>query len=231
MPEPLLTPIGLFGGTFDPVHYGHLRLAEEAREALGLSRVRWLLAGLPTHREKPRAESVHRLAMLTRALAENAAFELDDALAADEVPAYTIDALSHVRAHEKEGQPLVWLMGADAFARFHTWRRWREIVEQCHVAVLTRLGEGRDCWPEALRRLVAEREADCRDVLAETPGGRIFFVTMPTLDISSSGIRARLSAGASVRYLLPEPVREYIACHNLYNSASYPLSQSPPEEF
>ncbi|MCL2020716.1 MAG: nicotinate-nucleotide adenylyltransferase [Betaproteobacteria bacterium] len=228
MPESLLTPIGLFGGIFDPVHHGHLRLAEEARETLGLSKVRWLPAGLPTHREKPRAASQHRLAMLARALAGNATFELDDALAADEMPAYTIDALAHVRRNEKNGQPLVWLMGADAFAHFHTWRRWQEIAEQCHIAVLTRPREGNGWekrWPEILRRFVLERQANHREALTEEAGGRIIFVSMPALDISSSDIRARLSAGASVRYLLPESVSEYIACHNLYTSAHH--SQSP----
>ncbi|MCL2076417.1 MAG: nicotinate-nucleotide adenylyltransferase [Betaproteobacteria bacterium] len=226
MSESSLTPIGLFGGVFDPVHYGHLRLAEEAREALGLSKVRWLPAGLPTHREKPRADSRHRLAMLAMALAENAAFELDDTLAADDVPAYTIDALTHVRGNEEQGQPLVWLMGADAFAHFHTWRRWQEIAEQCHIAILTRPeeNEGGRPWPEVLRRFVAEREADHREILAKEPGGRIFFVSMPALDISSSGIRARLSAGTSVRYLLPDSVREYIMRHNLYTSVHHSQS-------
>ncbi|MDR1849050.1 MAG: nicotinate-nucleotide adenylyltransferase, partial [Zoogloeaceae bacterium] len=219
MPDALLPPIGLFGGIFDPVHYGHLRLAEEAREALGLSRVRWLPAGLPTHREKPQAESRHRVAMLKGALAENAAFELDDTLAADDIPAYTIDALNHIRSREEAGQPLIWLMGADAFAGFHTWHRWQEILAQCHIAVLSRpqaCGEGSQPLPEVLRRLVAEKETTRREVLAETPGGRIIFVPMPPLAIASSFIRARLSAGASVRYLLPESAREYIIRHNLY---------------
>jgi len=225
-PDSLLTPIGLFGGVFDPVHCGHLRLAEEAREALGLSMVCWLPAGLPTHREKPFAESRHRVAMLARALAGNAGFVLDDTLAADDIPAYTIDTLAHVRRKERAGQPLVWLMGADAFAMFHTWRRWQEIVEQCHIAVLTRGtgdGEGRQRWPDALRSLVAERETTSREVLGQTPGGRIIFVTMPALDIASSAIRARLVAGKSVRYLLPEPVREYIVRHNLYVPLHPPL--------
>jgi nicotinate-nucleotide adenylyltransferase len=222
MSEPLLAPIGLFGGIFDPVHYGHLRLAEEARGVLGLSRVRWLPAGLPTHREKPLAASRHRLAMLARALAENEAFQLDDALAADEIPAYTVDALAHVRRNERDAQPLVWLMGADAFAHFHTWRRWQEIVEQCHIAVLTRRGEGDGHLPDALRRLVMERETKCRESLAKAPGGSIFFVPMSALDISSSDIRARLSFGTSVRYLLPDSVNEYILCHNLYASGHNP---------
>jgi nicotinate-nucleotide adenylyltransferase len=219
----LLTPIGLFGGMFDPVHFGHLRMAEEAGEALGLSKVRWLPAGMPTHREKPQAASRHRLAMLRRALAKNPAFELDAALSADDVPAYTIDTLAHVRAMEKKEQPLVWLMGADAFAYFHTWRRWQEIVEQCHLAVLTRPEEGRyqeKYWPEELRRLVAERESNDREDLRKAPGGRIVFIAMPALAISSSDIRGRLSSGASVRYLLPEAVREYILCHKLYDSHS-----------
>ena len=139
------------------------------------------------------------------------------------MPAYTIDTLAHVRALEDKEQPLVWLMGADAFAHFHAWRRWQEIVEQCHIAVLTRQEDGKDwekSWPEELRRLVAERKSNEREELRKTPGGRIIFVPMPALAISSSDIRRRLSSGASVRYLLPEAVREYIVRHKLYDSHS-----------
>lgn len=212
-------PIGLLGGTFDPVHYGHLRLAEEARQALGLAEVRWLPAGQPPHRVPPCVAAAHRLEMVRRAVADNPAFEVDEAEARTAGPSYTVTTLERLRA-EMPARPLVLLMGADAFLGLPAWHRWRELLELAHLGVATRPGFALspDEWPAELAQACAGRIAVEAAALCAAPAGRIAGFAMTPLAISASALRAQLAAGASVRYLLPDPVREYIRLHRLYST-------------
>ncbi|MBI4989356.1 MAG: nicotinate-nucleotide adenylyltransferase [Rhodocyclales bacterium] len=212
-------PLGLLGGTFDPVHYGHLRLAEEAREALDLAGVRWIPAGLPPHRPAPRVAAAHRLEMVRQAVAANPAFTVDDAETASGETSYTVTTLDRLRA-EQGSRPLVLLMGADAFLGLATWRRWRDLFALAHIGVATRPGV-----ELSLEELPAELAAACAgrldgnpDALKTAPAGRVVQFAMTPLAISASLVRARLAAGLSVRYLLPDPVREYIDLHHLYRA-------------
>lgn len=136
MPEP--GPLGLFGGTFDPVHLGHLRLAEEAREALGLASVRWIPAGQPPHRGAPRLSGAHRLAMVRLAVAGNPAFQVDGAEVESPGPSYTVTTLERLRRELGPEQPLVLLLGADAFAGLPGWHRWQALLGLAHLVVLHR---------------------------------------------------------------------------------------------
>lgn len=144
-------PLGLLGGTFDPVHYGHLRLAEEAREALKLPELRWIPAGQPPHRTAPRTAAGHRLEMVRRAVAGNPAFTVDDAETRAPGPSFTVTTLERLRAALPD-RPLVLLMGADAFLGLATWHRWRELLDLAHLGVATRPGfpcrpkNGRPNW-------------------------------------------------------------------------------------
>ena len=210
-------PIGLLGGTFDPVHYGHLRLAEEAREALDLAEVRWLPAGQPPHRQVPRVAAAHRLEMVRRAVADNPAFAVDDAETRVDAPSYSVTTLERLRAGMGD-RPLVLLMGADAFLGLATWHRWRDLLSLTHIGVAARPGV--DLSPAALP---AELAAACADrlgadpcLLRAAPAGRVVRFAMTPLAISASLLRARLAAGLSARYLLPDPVREYIDRQQLY---------------
>jgi nicotinate-nucleotide adenylyltransferase len=216
----MLEPLGLLGGTFDPVHYGHLRLAEEAREALGLAQVLWIPAGQPPHRGAPGASARHRLEMVRRALSDNAAFALDAAEANACAPSYTVTTLERLRA-EQGTRSLVLLLGADAFLGLPGWRRWRDLLDLAHIGVATRPGFALspEDWPEALARVCGERLSADSAALRAAPAGRVVGFAMTPLAISASLLRARIAAGASVRYLLPEPVREYILAHDLYRSA------------
>lgn len=210
-------PIGLLGGTFDPVHYGHLRLAEEAREALDLAEVRWLPAGQPPHRQVPRVAAAHRLEMVRRAVADNPAFAVDDAETRVDAPSYSVTTLERLRAGMGD-RPLVLLMGADAFLGLATWHRWRDLLSLTHIGVAAR--PGFDLSPAALP---AELAGACADrlgadprLLRAAPAGRVVQFAMTPLAISASLLRARLAAGLSARYLLPDPVREYIDRQQLY---------------
>lgn len=210
-------PLGLFGGTFDPIHLGHLRLAETAREALGLERVRLIPAGQPPHRATPGASGADRLAMARLATADNPAFEVDAAEVTAAQASFTILTLERLRAELGPERPLVLLLGVDAFLGLPTWRRWTELLDFAHLAVANRPGYSLDSaqMPAALADLVARRKASPA-ALGAAPAGAIVPFEMTPLAISATDIRARAAAGLSLRYLLPPPVVDYISRHQLY---------------
>lgn len=209
--------IAIFGGTFDPVHYGHLRLAEEAREALGLADVRWIPAGRPPHRPPPCVAAAHRLEMLRRAVADNPAFAVDEAETRGDAPSYTVTTLERLRA-ESGDRPLVLLMGADAFLGLAAWHRWRTLFDLAHLGVATRPGFALtpESMPADLASACADRLGANASALLSGPAGRVVQFAMTPLAISASMLRAQLAAGLSARYLLPDPVREYIDRQQLY---------------
>jgi nicotinate-nucleotide adenylyltransferase len=214
-------PIGVFGGTFDPVHYGHLRLAEEACEKLGLAGVIWSPAGLTRHRSQPQTEARHRVAMVELAIAGNDDFRLDKFEAESGEPSYTVNLLEHLRA-EYDDAPLVLLLGADAFLGLPTWHRWEELFELAHIAIFTRPGHelSIDNMSPLLGKQFAKRAAVDPGRLAAEVDDKDAGVILPSLltplDISATAIRAQLAHGGSPRYLLPEAVLDYIQTHNLY---------------
>lgn len=218
--EPAVAPIGLLGGTFDPIHYGHLRLAEEARARLGLQQVCLIPAGQPAHRRPPRAAAAERLAMARLAVQGNAAFEVLDVEAASLQPSYTVPTLERLRARFGAVQPLVLLLGADAFLGLGSWHRWRELFDLAHLAVATRPGHefAAAALPAALAEEFAARRADRRELLACAPAGRILPFSITALDISATALRDALAHGESVRYLLPDAVLDHIERNRLYQA-------------
>jgi len=210
--------LGLFGGTFDPVHYGHLRLAEEARQCLGLAAVHWIPAGQPGHRAAPEVTATHRLDMVRLAVAGNPAFRVDDAEVIAAGPSYTVPTLERLRRVHGGQQPLVLLLGADAFAGLPNWHRWRELFELTHIAVSHRPGFPVDAatLPDALAAEFRRRQIADPTRMAAVPAGAITTFTMTQLDISATRIRHFLAQGKSPRYLLPEAVIDYIDQHHLY---------------
>ena len=222
MPEP--GPLGLFGGTFDPVHLGHLRLAEAAREALGLATVRWSPAGQPPHRGAPRLSGAHRLAMVRLAVAGNPAFQVDGAEVESPGPSYTVTTLERLRQELGPEQPLVLLLGADAFAGLPGWHRWQALLGLAHLVVLHRPGYAlaASALAPELGQLLAARQTGDPARLAGAPAGAILALPMTQLDISATHIRQLLAAGRSARYLLPPAVLDYIDQHQLYRNKSNP---------
>lgn len=216
-------PIGIFGGTFDPIHYGHLRLAEEAAERLKLDEVRFIPSGSPPHRAAPGASAQHRLAMVQRAVADNARFRVDDREVRRAGPGYTVDTLSELRAQLGTHRPLALLMGADAFLDLATWRRWETLFDLAHIVVAYRPGFPVDTWqsrmPVPLARAYGERLAHQPLAVHLAPAGGVFVLPIAELDIAATGIRDAVSRGMSARYLLPDSVLRYIEAERLYRKA------------
>lgn len=215
-------PLGILGGTFDPVHCGHLRLAEEAREQLGLAAVRWIPAGQPAHRQTPQTTADQRLDMVRLAIAANPGFQLDDAEARAATPSYTVPTLLRLREGLGKSRSLVLLLGTDAFLGLPAWHRWSELFELAHIAVATRPGSTLDAahLPAALSSEYRVRRCDVPARLQSCPAGLILPFPITPLDISATRLRATLLAGRSPRYLLPEPVLDYIFRHTLYSDTS-----------
>lgn len=210
-------PLGLMGGTFDPVHFGHLRLAEEAVEQLGLAQVRWIPSANPGHRTAPRTPGLHRLEMVKRAIARNPRFALDETEALATGPQFTIDTLERLRRELGPEVPLVFIIGADQLHRLDTWRAWRDLFAQAHLAIGERPGFSmtHDVLPSAVADECARRAAT-PEALSGAPAGGVVAFQMTMLAISASDIRKRLARGASARYLLPADVLAYIAAKGLY---------------
>jgi len=221
-----LAPIGILGGTFDPIHHGHLRLAQEALEQCNLATVRFIPSGTPPHRNAPHAAARQRLDMVRLAVQRNAAFVLDDREIFRTDPCYTVDTLTALRAELGAQQPLCLLMGGDAFLLLHTWHAWKSLFELAHIIVMQRgpcssndgrpLGNAMNTADAALRTEYHARLAPTPRVLHDSPAGAILVVDMPVLEISATDIRERCTEGKNIHYLLPDTVADYIHSHNLY---------------
>lgn len=211
-------PIGLLGGTFDPIHYGHLRLAEELADRLALAEVRFIPARVPPHRDAPGVAPEHRMEMVRLALAGNARFRLDERECRREGPSYTVDTLRALRDEMDAGQPVCLLMGVDAYLGLATWSRWLQLYELAHIVVAQRPGFVLDpgAMPDELARQTAARLTRDVGALRGKAGGCVLAVDTPPLAISASAIRATIAAGRSARYLLPNNVLDYIDRHLLY---------------
>ncbi|QJR09109.1 putative nicotinate-nucleotide adenylyltransferase [Usitatibacter rugosus] len=219
----MTSPLGLFGGTFDPIHFGHLRLATELAEAFKLEQVIFLPAGLPYHRgAAAHATAEQRLTMVKLAIQRDARFDVDDRELRRSGPTYTYDTLAEVRAERGPQVPLVFLLGSDAFGQIHTWHRWTELFDLAHFAVAIRADDTE--WlskgPGAFHADVGPRVTlNLRELLG-SPAGKVMTFSMTPLAIASTAIRNLVKDDGSIRYLTPDPVAEYIRSHKLYHSGT-----------
>jgi nicotinate-nucleotide adenylyltransferase len=206
--------IGILGGTFDPVHFGHLRPALEVYQALRLREVRLIPCRVPPHRKPPVASAEQRLAMVREAIAGEPGLTVDTRELERPGPSYTVDTLLSLRA-ELGPTPLCLIVGADAFGSLHTWHRWKELVELGHIVVVQRPGI---IPPDhgVVVDLLQGRYAQDLVHLADNPSGWVFHLPVTQMGISGSHIRALLAAGKSPRYLLPDRVWEIIRQQGIY---------------
>lgn len=211
--------LGLFGGTFNPVHFGHLRAAQELAELLKLDRVVFIPAATPPHKTPSGIVSFeHRLQMLQLAVAGNDVFSLSDVENRRPGKSYSIDTVRHFRNAGDSGLECFFITGQDAFDAITTWHDWKNLLRLCHFVVMTRPGyENRGLHqilpPDVAGRYVYDAAGD---VFQEPHGGSIFFRQTTFLDISSSEVRKRMQQGRSLRYLTPDSVIRYMEANRLY---------------
>ncbi|TVU88709.1 nicotinate-nucleotide adenylyltransferase [Vreelandella titanicae] len=208
--------IGMLGGTFDPVHLGHLRSAVELHEALSLDRLHMIPAQQPPLRGQPQVSAQQRLRLLEAGIAGTPGLVADDRELRRDGPSYSADTLAELRAEYGEQVRLVMAIGIDAFLRLTQWHQPERLFELAHLVVIARPGYG-DVLPASLTELVEHRRVDSVEALMQRPCGSYLPLELPSLmAISATYIRECLEAGKSVRYLLPDPVEQAIEQGSLY---------------
>lgn len=210
--------LGIFGGTFDPIHLAHLRCAEEAREALSLDRVLFVPSATPPHKSGTVASGRDRLAMVRRAVAGHPMFRASSIEIHRSGPSYSIDTLRALRRRFPEPTKFVFLLGIDAFREIGTWKQFADLFPLADFAVLSRPPH-RQPAPRNLLPVAARRQfcySHRRRMLVHESGNRIVFLDVTSLDISASDIRQRVRRGKSIRYLVPNSVERYLDEHRLY---------------
>ena len=209
-----MSPMGVFGGTFDPIHYGHLRTAFEMLQALRFDEVRFMPCGNPPHRGQPHAAADLRLEMVRVATEGQRGFVVDDRELQRDGPSYSVDTLSALRA-EYALRPIGLIIGMDAFLSLPKWYHWREILQLAHIVVAHRPGwRAPDMGP--LGDLLADRGTHRIGDLHQAKAGHIYIHDVTQLEISSSEIRALVAGGRDPRFLLPDRVRDVIERSGCY---------------
>lgn len=206
--------IGIIGGTFDPIHFGHLRPALEIMEQFSMDELRFIPSANPPHRWKPEASAEHRLKMTSLAIDSIEGFSLDDREYHRDGASYTVDTLRSIREEIGNTTPLCIIVGLDAFQSFTQWRDWQTILSLTHLLVSSRPGyekSSNDVW-------IKPYLTDDQSMLEQQPAGKIYFAEVTQFDISATQIRKQLHNGYSASYLLPESVRKYINKQRLYQS-------------
>lgn len=211
--------VGLLGGTFNPIHFGHLRMAQELTDALNLAEVRFIPAANPPHKAKPAVSARHRAAMVQMAIADNPLFKLDTRELTRKGSSYTIDTLISLRQELGQNVALCLIMGSDAFLGLNTWHRWQSLLDYCHIVIVQRphaeLKQAK--LSNELTLLLHEFLTEKLDDLVNKSAGCIYMQKITPQDISATQIRALLKAGKMPHKLTPAKVIEYIAAHHLYS--------------
>ena len=207
-------PLGFLGGAFDPVHIGHLRGAMAVRDTLNLERVDLIPAAQSPLKDQATVDAAHRLAMLDLAVADLKGVAVDARELGRPGPSYTVDTLEGLRHEYGAERPLVWIMGAVILSTLPRWSRWRALLDFAHVVVIGR--PDAEPHPSEVSDWLSKHKVDKADLLSR-PGGGVFSLAQPLLDISSSDIRTMIAEGRDPRFLLPEGVMEYISNHALFS--------------
>lgn len=205
--------ICLFGGTFDPVHNGHLHAAETVVAVLGIDEIRLVLSARPSHKDSTGASLEQRWAMLQMACADHPALLPDDREMRRQRPSYTVETLEAIHA-EAPDEDLTWVIGSDAYSLLETWYRWQELLELANLIVLRRPG----AFPVMSKRMTDYTEAHLVESLNGCHQGGIFMLEDSMQEVSAQGIRAELAAGRDVTHLIPQAVALYIRENHLYGS-------------
>ncbi|MBK5142834.1 nicotinate-nucleotide adenylyltransferase [Budviciaceae bacterium BWR-B9] len=206
----------LFGGTFDPIHYGHLKPVEALAQEVGLNRITLLPNHVPPHRPQPEANTQQRLEMVKLAVAGNPLFAVDERELHRLAPSYTIDTLEEIRREQGEEIPLAFIIGQDSLLTLHYWHRWQALLDYCHLLVCARPGYTDKLDTPELERWLEQHRTTNIDDLKQQANGLIYLAHTPLLDISATDIRQRKHNGVSLDDLLPPSVQQYIEQQGLY---------------
>lgn len=202
--------IGILGGTFDPIHNGHLHIARQLVSRLSLEQIQFMPCALPVHRNLPHVSALHRCAMIELAIAGQQAFSLNTIEIDRKGPSYTVDSLREMR--RRGGSALILVLGADAFNDFDNWKLSWEILQLANLVVCHRPGFAVD------REMFSQQRVASAEELSKSAAGAILVLEVEAIDCSSSAVRAALDAGKIPEQCLPPAVAGYIDKHNLYRN-------------
>lgn len=214
--SPTRTLHALFGGTFDPIHYGHLKPVEALAQQVGLQHIILLPNHVPPHRPQPEANAQQRLKMVELAIAGNPLFSVDSRELLRDTPSFTIDTLESLRKERGAEVPLAFIIGQDSLLSLHKWHRWESLLEVCHLLVCARPGYAQTLETPELQQWLDEHQVFDPHALSLRPQGAIYLADTPLLDISATDIRHRRHHGESCDDLLPRAVQRYIELQGLY---------------
>ncbi len=202
--------IGIFGGTFDPIHYGHLRSALELKELFQLDHIRLIPCAQPVHRDEPNTTALQRLEMLQIAVQNQPDFIVDAQELERDGGSYTFHTLKKLR-HDYPNESLLLFVGSDAFNGFTTWFRWQELFDLAHIVVITRPNSALNPLNDFFKSRLTNDKSQLKQ-----PAGHVFFQEITQLAISATAIRGMIAAKHNPRFLLPDAVLDYIFKHQLY---------------
>ncbi|ATN01396.1 MULTISPECIES: nicotinate-nucleotide adenylyltransferase [Proteus] len=208
--------IALYGGTFDPIHYGHLRPVEALSGLIGLKEVIWLPNNIPPHRPQPEASSQQRLEMVRLALEPYSSFKVDTRELEKPTPSYTIETLRDFRKEIGNKQPLAFIIGQDSLLSINTWHQWDQLLNVCHLLVCARPGYQTHFESTQMQTWLTKHQTHQQEDIHCLPTGKIFLADTPLYNISATDIRARHKAGLDCHDLLPNSVEDYIRQQQLY---------------
>ncbi len=206
----------LFGGTFDPIHYGHLHPVEALAKQVGLQKVILLPNHVPPHRPQPEANPIQRLEMVRLAIQDNPLFTIDIRELERNTPSYTLDTLIALRQEMGSQQPLAFIIGQDSLLSINLWYGWNKLLDNCHLLVCSRPGYAADFNDPQMQAWLKQHRTEDPSQLRNSPHGYIYLADTPLINISATEIRQKLSAGNLCNELLPHAVFEYIRSHHLY---------------
>ena len=209
-----MEPMAVLGGTFDPVHYAHLRCADEARVKLGLDSLYLLPAGTPPHRASPQASNAQRMDMLQLAIAEFSHLQIDRREFERDGPSYMVDTLRELRV-EYPQRPLLLLIGQDAANHLDRWHHWQDLFELAHIVIITRAGE-KPAYRSELAQTIEQKLLKDIQIMLDSAAGRVLALEVTAIDICATTIKTMIGLGRSPRAMLPEPVMDYINKQGLY---------------
>jgi nicotinate-nucleotide adenylyltransferase len=208
--------LGILGGTFNPIHNGHLHLAERLQQTLGFEAVRFMPAAIPALKDVPSVSAEQRAGMVKLAIINHPTFEIDTRELERAGPSYTIDSLISLRKELGDEVSICWLIGSDAFAKLNTWHRWSELLNYCHFLVVKRPHSEQLNWNAEVESLLESHETSEVETIKNSASGKILIQEIEALDISSTQIRQHIASKENVGNLMPSNVINYIQKYHLY---------------